>query len=84
MNKVSVRFFAVGEKPFTEYEEFVENPENVLDVAYGVAFDTVGHGLADWDFVERSFNKATKQLSEIYRYNTQTGYYQLLIKKFII
>ena len=50
--------------------------------AYEVAFDMVGFGLASWDFIDRSYNKGTKQLTEMYRYNVDsTSHYQLCIKK---
>ena len=82
MNKVSVKYFVVGEDPVVEYNEVIENPDEVLNTAYEVAFDMVGFGLALWDFIDRSYNKGTKQLTEMYRYNIDsTSHYQLCIKK---
>lgn len=82
MNKVSVKYFVIGEEPVVEYNQIIDNPEDVLNTAYEVAFDMVGFGLASWDFVDRSYNKGTKQLTEIYRYNVDTtSHYQLCIKK---
>ena len=82
MNKVSVKYFVVGEDPVVEYNEVIDNPDDVLNTAYEVAFDMVGFGLASWDFIDRSYNKGTKQLTEMYRYNIDsTSHYQLCIKK---
>lgn len=82
MNKVSVKYFVVGEDPVVEYNEVIDNPDEVLNTAYEVAFDMVGFGLASWDFIDRSYNKGTKQLTEMYRYNVDsTSHYQLCIKK---
>lgn len=85
MNSISIKFFVVGEKPFQEVYEKLETPDSVLERAYELAFDSVGYGLTHWDFVERSFNKATKQLSEIYRFNVDTtSHYQLCLKKQVL
>lgn len=82
MNKVSVKYFVVGEEPVVEYNEVIDSPDDVLNTAYEVAFDMVGFGLASWDFIDRSYNKGTKQLTEMYRYNIDsTSHYQLCIKK---
>ena len=43
MNKVSVKYFVVGEEPVVEYNEVIDSPDDVLNTAYEVAFDMVGY-----------------------------------------
>ena len=80
-NKITLKYFG-EENSYLEAEESGLETKDVLDVACELAFDTVGYGLAHWDFVERSYNNNI--LSEVHRYTLEDNtYYQLRFSKYI-
>ena len=80
-NKITLKYFG-EESSYLEAEESGLETKDVLDVACELAFDTVGYGLAHWDFVERSYNNNV--LSEVHRYTLEDNtYYQLRFSKYI-
>ena len=80
-NKITLKYFG-EEGSYLEAEESGLETKDVLDVACELAFDTVGYGLAHWDFVERSYNNNI--LSEVHRYTLEDNtYYQLRFSKYI-
>ena len=81
-NKVTLKYFG-EEGTYLEAEEEGMETKDVLDIACELAFNTVGYGLAHWDFVERSFN-ANNVLSEVHRYTLEDNtYYQIRFSKII-
>lgn len=80
-NKITIKYFGEGVSSLEAEESEIES-KDILDVACELAFDTVGYGLAHWDFVERSFSNNI--LSEVYRYTLEDdNYYQLRFTKTI-
>ena len=78
-NKITLKYFG-EEGSYPEAEFSGMETKDVLDNACELAFDTVGFGLAHWDFVERSFNNNI--LSEVHRYVLEDNtYYQLRFSK---
>jgi len=80
-NKITLKYFG-EEGAYLEADLSGMETKDVLDSACELAFNTVGFGLAHWDFVERSFNNSI--LSEVHRYTLEDGtYYQLRFSKYI-
>lgn len=81
-NKITLKYFG-EEGSYLEADLSGMETKDVLDTACELAFNTVGFGLAHWDFVERSFNNSI--LSEVHRYTLEDEtYYQLRFSKQII